>query len=169
MTFRVRRHHHLVIIEEQACIQSTWEMSEEQILALMAGDSPHVAAAIAERARAQAQAGTGAEVKALYEKILAGKESEADRIERMAGRAMESMAQVAAGSADRERQQKEEIKEVANQSMDRMADVATAKAGATGGQPAPATPAAEVVCPKCQLQVASGSKFCDNCGHQFFE
>jgi RNA polymerase subunit RPABC4/transcription elongation factor Spt4 len=147
-------------------------MSEDQILALMAKDSPHVAAAIAERAKAQAQAhaATSTEMKALYEKILLDKESqrlsEADRLERVMARAMEAVERMAGGSTDRERRQKEEIQSVMSQGMDRMADVAVAKAGASGSV---AAQAADVVCPNCHRQVPAGSKFCDNCGHQFFQ
>ena len=107
------------------------DMSEDQILAMMAKDSPHVAAAIAERSKAQAQAGASTEVKALYEKMLAVKESEADRVERVMGKALESVERVAGGAGTRQREQMEEIKNVTSQSMDRMADVAVAKAGAS--------------------------------------
>jgi hypothetical protein len=145
-------------------------MSEDQILALMAKDSPHVAAAIAERARAQAQAGAGAEVRAIYEKMLAEKDAdkraEADRMERFMGRAMEGIERVAGGSTAREREQKQEIKETMVQSMDRIADVATAKAGASGRNEA--TPA-QVVCQHCRKLSPAGSKFCEGCGSNFFE
>jgi hypothetical protein len=143
-------------------------MSVDQILALMGKDSPHLASALAERARAQAQAesDTSAELKALYEKILAGKEAETDRLERAMDRAMQSVERVAAGATATERARKDEIKEVVSQDMDRMADVAVARAGtpaATGGRPA------DVVCPQCKRQVHAGSRFCDHCGHKFFE
>jgi hypothetical protein len=142
------------------------DMSVDQILALMAGDSPHVVTAIAERARAQAN--VGAEVKALYEKLLAGKEAESDRLERFMGRTLESVERIAAGAEARERGQKDEIKDVYHQSMDRMADVAVARAGA--GNPGGAgSAAADVLCPTCKRQVPAGSKFCDNCGHRFYE
>lgn len=146
------------------------DMSEGQILALMAKDSPHVATAIAERARAQAQAGASAEVKAIYEKVLADKDAdkraEADRLERVMSRAMEGMERAAGASTSREREQKEEIKGTMAQSMDRMANVATAKASASGSS---GTTSTQVVCQKCHRQGPAGSKFCENCGHQFFE
>ncbi len=143
------------------------DMSEDQILALMAKDSPEVAAAIGERARAQAEAGATEEVKALYEKILAGKDAETDRIERVMDKAMQSMERVAGAATAQQREQKDEIKDVMNRGMDRMADVAVAKAGASGGTGSSST--ADVVCPSCQRQAPAGSKFCDNCGHQFFK
>lgn len=152
-------------------------MSEDQILAAMAGNSPHVAAALVERARAQAQgqSGASAEVKALYEKLLQEKDSqrtsEADRLERMMARAMEAVERVAVGGVSREREQREEVKGVLDRSMDRMADVAVAKAGApatSGSAASPATPA-QVVCPDCHRQSPAGIKFCENCGHQFFK
>lgn len=144
-------------------------MSDEQILALMAKDSPHVAEAIAERARAQAQAqaASSQEVKALYERVLAGKESEADRLERIMGQALGTAERIAGASAGKEREQKAEVRDVLEQSMDRLGDVATARAAApvAGGG---ARPAADVVCPDCHRQSPAGSKFCENCGHQFF-
>jgi len=149
------------------------EMSVDQILALMAKDSPHLATALAERARAQAQAQSGAavsaELKAVYEKILAGKDTETDRLERVMDRAMQSVERVAAGAAGTERARKDEIKEVVSQDMDRMADVALTRAGAPGSPGSPAAQAAVVVCPGCLKQVAAGSRFCDTCGHKFFE
>lgn len=142
------------------------DMSEEQILALMSKNSPHVAAAIAERAKAQAQAGANAETKALYEKFLADKDAAADRLERFAERALTAMERASGSAAAREREQKEEIRDMAGQSMDRMADVAEAKAAASGGT---AAQEASVVCTQCHQQVPAGSKFCDNCGNQFYQ
>jgi hypothetical protein len=139
------------------------DLTPDQILALVAKDSPQVAAAIAERAKAQAQAGASAEVRALYERILAGKESEADRLERVMEKAMGSMERVAGAAAAKEREHARDVQAMAGQSMDRLADVAAAKAGAPSfGQQGP-----QVVCPTCHRQVLAGSKFCDNCGHQF--
>ena len=145
------------------------EMSVDQILALMAKDSPHLASALAERpgpGAAQSGAAVSAELKAVYEKILAGKESETDRLERVMDRAMQSVERVASGTVVTERTRKDEIKEVVNQDMDRMADVAVARAGASGS---PGARSADVVCPQCMRQVPAGSKFCDNCGHRFLE
>ena len=144
------------------------DMTEDQILALMAKDSPDVANAIAERSKAQAQAGSSQEVRTLYDKMLAAKEAEADRLERVMDKAMQSIGRAAESAVDQQRQQKEEIKDIAGQSMDRMADVAAARAAnsAAAAEPSGAT---EVVCPKCQSQSPAGTKFCDNCGYKFFE
>ena len=82
-------------------------------------------------------------------------------------KAMQSVERVASGAVVvTERTRKDEIKEVVNQDMDRMADVAVARAGASGSYGARS---ADVVCPQCMRQVLAGSKFCDNCGHRFFE
>jgi hypothetical protein len=142
-------------------------MSEGQILALMAKDSPHVAEAITERARAQAQSGSNAEVKALYEKIVAGKESEAERLERVMGQALGTAERIAGATTAKEREQKGEVRGAYEQSMDRVAGVATARA-ATPRAGSAERPAADVVCPDCHRQAPAGSKFCENCGHQFF-
>ena len=144
------------------------DLSPDQILAMMAKDSPQVVAAISERARAQAQAGTaaGAEIQALYEKLLAGKDAESNRLERVMERALLSVERVAAGAAGRERDQKDEIKSVVGQGMDRMADVAVARAGSPSGE---GSAAGQVVCPQCRKLVPAGCKFCDECGHRFFD
>ena len=113
-------------------------LSEAQIMALMADKSPHVAAAIAERYKAEAQVAASGEMKDVYEKLLAHKTGEADRVERLAGKMLDAVKDVAAARA------------------------------APG---APTTPAAQpgILCPTCRRQVVAGAKFCDNCGHQFFE
>jgi len=144
--------------------ESLKDLSEEKIMALMAERSPHVASAIAERYKAQAQAGASSEVRALYDKILAGKETEADRMERIMAKAIESVERAAGGAVIREREQKQEIKDVTGQAMGDMAQVAGARAGASGS-----ATAANVICPRCKRPVAAGAKFCDNCGHQLFE
>ena len=163
-------------------------MSEEQILALMAKDSPHVAEAIAERARAQAQtkAASSEEVKALYERVLAGKESEADRLERIMGQlagkeseadrlerimgqALGTAERIAGASAAKEREQKAEVRGALEQSMDRLGDVATARAGTPAVAASGERSSADVVCPDCHRQSPAGSKFCENCGHQFYK
>jgi len=39
-----------------------------------------------------------------------------------------------------------------------------------GGGPGPGVVGGEVqVCPKCHTKMPVGTKFCTNCGHQFFE
>jgi hypothetical protein len=142
------------------------DMTEDQIMAMMAKDAPHVAEAIAERYKAQAQTGASAEITGLYEKLIAAKESEADRMERVMGRALESVERAGGSAADREREQREETRQMAGESMDRMADVAAAKAGVSTGAD---SQGAAVVCSHCHQHVPAGSKFCDNCGHRFFE
>jgi hypothetical protein len=134
--------------------------SEDQIVALMAEKSPHVAAALAERYKAQAhaQVAMNAETKALYERLLTSKESEADRQERFAERALESVERAGSSAVDRERRHAEDVQRMAAQSADRVADVASAKAGAPG---APGLPRG---CPKCRAAVPAGARFCENCG-----
>lgn len=145
--------------------ESMKDMSEDQILAMMAKESPHVAAAIAERAKAQGN--TNDEIRELYAKLLAGKESEADRIERFARESMAAVEHAGAGSAGREREQKQEMKGMMSESMDHMAGVAGARAGA-GAEDSENSAAVNIVCPNCHAQAPTGSKFCENCGHQFF-
>jgi hypothetical protein len=134
--------------------------SEDQIVALMAEKSPHVAAALAERYKAQAHAQVtmNAETKALYERLLASKEGEADRQERFAERALESVERAGASAVDRERRHAEDVQRMASQSADRVADVASAKARGSGSH-------AGRGCPKCRAAVPAGAKFCENCGH----
>ena len=139
------------------------DMTEGQIMALVAENSPHVAAALAERYKAEAQTAMGDEMRALYDKLLAGKDAEADRMERIMDKALGSVERVAGAAATRDGQQRQEVKDLASQSMDRMADVAAARAAA-GGQ-ADGRPTL-VVCPKCDAKVPADMKFCDSCGQQ---
>jgi len=75
------------------------------------------------------------------------------------------------------------MQEMYNRGMDTQRDTATA--AARSAQPATtvitpgsgviqagapvSTAERMVVCPNCHLKTIEGNKFCDNCGHKFFE
>jgi len=130
------------------------DMSEEQILAMVAKDSPEAAQAIAERYKAQAQTASSEEVKHIYEKMF-------DRVERMHKESLEGQAHVAAGRIGAEREKAGIVEQMADKAVDRMADVAAAKAGAGG--------TSRTACPECRSEIEPGAKFCEHCGRQLRE
>lgn len=142
-------------------------MSEEQILAAAAADSPHVAQALAEKFRAMAEGKTSQQEKALYERLLGEHRQELERINEQWNR-----------SAQREQ-------DTARHAIDRMSDVAQAFAKNSGGTPVIITgagttgqpyythtqggshPQAGKFCIKCGKSVIEDVNFCPHCGHKF--
>jgi len=146
-------------------------MSEEQILALVAEKSPEVARAFQEKFRALAEGKMSEREQALYERLLA-ENKELAQIQR----------EMAAEQARRQQ-------ELASEALRTQAEVAKAFAGSRpapgptvvipGGAGAYGGPAVvgeagaasgEVqVCPNCHVRQPVGRKFCENCGHRFYE
>ena len=125
------------------------EMSVDQILALMAKDSPHLASALAEppgprrkpvRGRRQCRAQgrcTRRSLPARSPRPIAWNGSWTGPCSRWSA--------LPRARWGRRRTRKDEIKEVVSQDMDRMADVAVTRAGAPGS---PGARSAHVVCPR---------------------
>jgi len=141
-------------------------MTEEQILAAAAKDSPEVARALQEKYRAMAEGTLSERERKLYEGLVSDHKVELDRVNEMWTR-----------MADRE-------KETSHHAMDRMADVAQSFARGQGNQPVIiTTPGGGVIrttgvsaseasgedktCPKCGRHVNVGVHFCPHCGHEF--
>jgi RNA polymerase subunit RPABC4/transcription elongation factor Spt4 len=146
-------------------------MSEEQILALAAEKSAEVARAFQEKFRALAEGRMSEREQALYERLLA-ETKELARLQR----------EMAAEQARRQQ-------ELAEEALRTQAEVAKAFAGSRpapgptvvipGGAGAYGGPTVvsegglaggEVqVCPNCHVRQPVGRKFCENCGHKFYE
>ncbi len=139
---------------ERERLETMQNLSEEQILALAARESPEAAKAMVERYRAQASGNE--EVKELYERMV-------DRLERMSRESMRAQADTAAGRIGAERQRADQAKEMSEKAMEGMAHVAGARAGA---QPAEAV---EARCPNCNNPVGTDDAFCGHCGHKLKE
>jgi hypothetical protein len=135
-------------------------MTQDQILAAVAANSPAAAKAIEEGFKAQAAAGTNTEVRQLYEKLLARSDAEAERLERITGRDFGSLERLAGGTAARQRDHFEEMKGVAGDMTNRIADIATASV--SGG----ATTSAKIVCPECRHHNEISAAFCEDCGQK---
>ncbi len=137
-------------------------LSEEQILAMAADKSPEVAKAFQEKFRGA----TAAEVQKAYDRMLAIKD------------------QGFADLKDMSREYAHMMQEMYNRGMDTQRDTATAAARSAQPGTMVITPGSGViqtagmsqtgagsvvVCPKCHLKTMEGNKFCDNCGHKFYE
>jgi phage-related tail protein len=142
-------------------------MSEDQILALAAKDSPEVARALAEKFKALAEGKATEREREMYDKLL----SEKDARERATIEAWDKSSARA--------------KETTERALDRMAETAQAFAKGQGGTPViitgpgggqtfvaggPASPAAKADtknCPNCGRVVAAESRHCQHCGQKF--
>lgn len=146
--------------------ESLKEMSEEQILAAAAKDSPEVARAFQEKFRAIAEGKASQREREMYEKLLAEKESR----ERATVEAWDKASARA--------------KETTERALDRMADTAQAFAKGQGGTPivitSSDTPAISsnqqsgsqrkdagseyILCPECRRKIDPDENYCPHCG-----
>jgi len=128
------------------------KLSPDQIIAMTAASSPHVAQALAEKYKAEAAISTE-RFKQLQE--FMGKQEEsskesADRLERVMSVALQQMGATATTRAQ------------APQSS----QTVVAPGGGMGGAPVvinPQGPTAEKTCPKCKKMIPFDSRFCPNC------
>lgn len=135
-------------------------MSEEQILALAAENSPEVARAFQEKFQ-----GLSAEQQAeMYERMLEDRDA-----------AKEQLAEALRESAQMQQ-------ETAFKAMDTQRDISVAYAESGGEAPVVVTPGMgmgtattptggtgrAIVCPRCHLESPVGIKYCQNCGYEFF-
>jgi len=140
-------------------------MTEDQILALAAKESPEVAKAFQERFRGL----SGEELKAMYERMVeaerAAKEEQAQMwretmqmVERMFGKAVDSQREATTAFA----RNRGEPPVIVTPGLGSAAVGGSTTAGSYG--------AARVqVCPNCKVDVPVGTKFCSNCGEKFFD
>ncbi len=149
-------------------------MGEQQILAMMAGNSPAAAQALVEIARAAADGTMGQEQRAMYERILLQAQqladqrgAETDRLERMQRDQADRMERIMGRALDTQRDASIEIARATNHGQ---VSPTVVVAGA-GGYPAtvvgPSALTAQTMrCPKCSEVVAGDANFCPNCQHQ---
>lgn len=130
-------------------------MSPEQLLALAAGQSPEAARALAEKFKSEglSQSQQAALLQQMLERQERQRIEEADRIERLSGRAMDQLGAAAQAGA-------------ARPDAPRMMPAP---------QPAPPPPSPQpalgqqpvkkvIICPKCELENPVGSQYCQFCG-----
>lgn len=163
------------IIRDMQDTEAMRGMTEQQILAMMAKNSPQAAAALAEIAKAAAAGQMDAEQREMYERLL---------------QQSQQMAQWSKAEADRldaiRREQGERDKEMMFKALDSQREAGVEIARATshppvspggptvvvpgtgyttigaGGQPGGST----LRCPKCNEIVTEDANFCPNCQHK---
>ena len=136
--------------------------SEDQILAMAAQSSPAVAQAIQEKYKVNQQnveqmLRMQAEHSAQIHRAM---DKNADRMQEMFNRGMDTQRDTAVATA---------------RAGQPAVTVVTQGAGAgvmpigSGATPAPPVQARVTICPKCNQETAAGNRFCDKCGHRFYE
>ena len=161
-------------------------MSDSQVESLMASRSPHFAKALEERWKAiEAGKATDAQ-KELYERMLQQQAEVDRRVEQALRDALQQQAQ----SATREQQTAFEAMRSVQQTAEAFArntgqqqpvvvvtpgmggpvvmPMGSAANGAAHGAASAGGAARVQVCPRCHLDSPAGTRFCQNCGHDFF-
>jgi hypothetical protein len=154
-------------------------MTEEQILAMSAKDSPEVAKAFQEKYQAIANGKASEEVKAMYERLMSDKEAYIKQTREDADKHTKDVSAAWEKAADQ-----------STHAMDRMADVAKSFAQGSGSGQAPiiintpsgaggpmvvSGPGSQAgshapetkLCPQCGRFVPADSKHCEHCGKKF--
>lgn len=156
-------------------------MTPEQILAKMSANSPEAARALAEMARAATEGRLGTEQVAMYERLL-----ERDK------EAMEARDKAAQQVADAYKDAAQRTQDIATKALDSQREGMTEIARATSHPPAAQQPPTVVVagsggaptvvggqagaaagggvqCRRCGTMSPVGTRFCTNCGYEFFK
>lgn len=135
-------------------------MSEDQILALAAEGSPEVAKAFQEKFR-----GLSAEQQAeMYERMLADREASADKL----AEALREGARMQQETAFKSMETQRDISIAYAESDDVPVVVTPGMGGGVVATPVGSSGRA-IVCPRCHLESVAGTKYCQNCGYNFFE
>ena len=146
-------------------------MDSEQILAMAAERSPAVAQAFQEKFRAMAEGKMSEREQVLYERLLAEHkelaqaqretaEEQARRQQELAGEALRTQAEVAKAFAG-SRPAPGPTVVIPGGVGTYGGPTVVGEGGAVGGE--------VQVCPSCHVRQPVGRKFCENCGHQFYE
>jgi acyl-CoA reductase-like NAD-dependent aldehyde dehydrogenase len=135
-------------------------MSEEQILALAAENSPEVAKAFQEKFQ-----GLSAEQQAeMYERMLEDRDAAKDQL----AEALQESAQMQQETAFKAMETQRDISVAYAESGSETPVVVTPGMGmGTAATPTGGTGRA-IVCPRCHLESPVGIKYCQNCGYEFF-
>lgn len=149
-------------------------MTEDQILALAAKDSPEVAHALAEKFRAVAEGNASQREQEMYERLVTEQKAALQMLREENDKRMRDV-----DSANLRAQQSTE------RAMDRLSETAQAFARGQGSAPVVVVPGAagpQVIstgagslsaqvgtksCPNCGRFVAAESRHCEHCGHKF--
>lgn len=175
------------VIAELKSTEALKGLSDDAIFAMMAKDSAPLAAALAEKFKAmQAQPELAeqqlAEVKKLYDQMVAELQKDKDRQADLNERTQQRLQQMYEKGLDSQREGMVDIARATSHAPAQAPGptIITTSGGGPGYGPQPTiiTPgggplgsgSGEVqVCPKCRVKSPIGEKYCSNCGHQFFE
>jgi RNA polymerase subunit RPABC4/transcription elongation factor Spt4 len=169
------------IIADMQQTEAMRGMTPEQILAKMSANSPEAARALAEMARAATEGRLGTEQVAMYERLL-----ERDK------EAMEARDKAAQQVADAYKDAAQRTQDIATKALDSQREGMTEIARATSHPPAAQQPPTVVVagsggaptvvggqagaaagggvqCRRCGTMSPVGTRFCTNCGYEFFK
>lgn len=155
-------------------------MSDEQVYALMAAQSPAVAQALAERFKAAAArpAEVDAQTRALYERMLADIQKDREKDADLRQRTEDRFQQMFAQALESQRSGMVEIARATGGQQQTPPTIifGPGAAGPNVIQPSPGGPLTVgptggrvQICPHCRVEVLVGLKFCSNCGHAFYE
>ena len=168
------------IIADMQRTEAMKGMSEQQILAIVAENRPEAAQALAEIARAAADGQLAEEQRAMYERLLeqnkeflAEKDRASQRVEEAWRASADKIQETAMKALD---SQREGMTEIARATSHPPAEqqsptvVVTGPGGVPtviGGVPGAAA-GGGVQCRRCGVMSQVGTRFCQNCGYEFF-
>jgi RNA polymerase subunit RPABC4/transcription elongation factor Spt4 len=149
-------------------------MTEEQILAAAAKDSPEVAKAFQEKFRAIAEGKTSQEVTEMYERMLSDRENAMQLIKELSEQRAQDADKYSTRTADATKHAIDQITEVAKAQANRQSPqpVILTGSGMTNMPPASQDNSSSlsqekremVICPNCRRRVAADENFCPHCG-----
>ena len=155
-------------------------MTDEQVYALMAAQSPQVAQALQERFKALAAQPKEreAEMRGMYDRMLADIQHDRAKDAELRARTEDRFHQMFGQALESQRSGMVEIARATSQGSNAGAPIVVMTpggqpqviqtGGAGGAQVSGATGEVQV-CPRCRVKSPVGEKFCSNCGHNFYE
>ncbi len=157
-------------------------MTDEQVYALMAAQSPAVAQALAERFKAAAvhPQEVDAQTRALYERMLADIQRDREKADQLRERSEERFKEIFEKALESQRTGMVEIARATSGQPSAQSGPIVIMNPATGqpqviqtGGPGGAQVAGgtgEVqICPRCRVKSPVGEKYCSNCGYNFYQ
>lgn len=153
-------------------------MTDEQVYALMAAQSPQVAQALQERFKTLAAQPKEreAEMRGMYDRMLADIQRDRDKDAELRARTEDRFHQMFGQALESQRSGMVEIARATSHGGNAGAPVVVMTPGGQpqviqtgGGAPVSGATGEVQVCPRCRVKSPVGEKFCSNCGHNFYE
>ncbi len=162
------------IIADMQRTEAMKGMTEQQILAMAAQNQPEAAQALAEIAKAAAEGRMGQEQVELYERLLRESEQASTRVEQAWRTTADKIQETAHKALDSQREGMVEIARATSHppSEGQPPTVVVTGPGGTPtvvGGPLGAGASGDVIlCRRCGTRSPVGTRFCTNCGYEFF-